>query len=93
MLLGNAVDTSKASGTDGVSSQMLKSTAHSIAPSLTKLLNVSITTGKIPGKWKLPAVVPIPKTLGGSSDRREYRPISLLSVVSTNTFIAWSLSI
>ena len=59
MLLGNAVDTSKDSGPDGVSSQMIKATAHSIAPSLTKLFNISITTGKIPGKWKLSAVVPI----------------------------------
>jgi len=82
MLLGNAVDASKASGPDGVSSGMHKATAHSIAPSLTKLVNISIRTGKIPGKWKLSAVVPIPKTPAGSSDPREYRPISLLSVVS-----------
>jgi len=90
MLLGSAVDTSKVSGPDGVSSRMLKATAHPITPSLTKLFNISITTGKIPGKWKLSAVVPIPKTPGGSSDPREYRPISLLSVVSKileNTFI------
>ena len=67
MLLGNAVGTSKASGPDGVSSGMLKATAHPIAPSLTKLFNISITIGKIPGKWKLSAVVPIPKTPGGST--------------------------
>ena len=59
MLLGNAIDTSKDSGPDGVPSGMLKAIAHSIAPSLTKLFNISITTGKIPGKWKLSAVVPI----------------------------------
>jgi len=77
-----AVDTSRAPGPDGVSSWMLKATAHSTVPSLTQLFNISITTGKIPGKWKLSAVVPIPKTPGGSSDPREYRPISLLSVIS-----------
>ena len=56
MLLG---DTSKDSGPDGVSSRMLKATAHPITLSLTKLFNISITTGKIPGKWKLSVVVPI----------------------------------
>ena len=45
-----AVDTSKAPGPDGVSSWMLKATAHSTVPSLTQLFNISITTGKIPGK-------------------------------------------
>ena len=43
-----ALDTSKANGPDNISAKMLKSTAVSIAPVLTKLLNLSITTGKLP---------------------------------------------
>jgi len=31
-----SLDTSKANGLDGISARMLKSTAHSIAPSITK---------------------------------------------------------
>ena len=57
-----ALDTSKANGPDNVSAKMLKSTSVSIAPALTKLLNLSITTGKLPSAWKTYSVVPIPKT-------------------------------
>ena len=60
---------------------MLKNTAHSIAPSLTKLFNISIGLGRLPESWKTSLVVPIPK----SSNHKEvsnYRPISLLPIVS-----------
>jgi len=49
---------------------------------LTDLFNLSISTGKIPQKWKIFSVVPIPKTPTNSTDPYKYRPISLLSVVS-----------
>ena len=38
------LNTSKANGQDGISATMLKSTAHSIAPGLTKLFNKSISS-------------------------------------------------
>ena len=76
-----ALDTSKANGPDNISAKMLKSTAVSIAPVLTKLLNLSIITGKLPSAWKTSSVVPIPKT-ENKSDAKNYRPISLLSVTS-----------
>ena len=47
---------------DGVSAQMLKATALSIAPSLAKLYNISISQGRFPECWKLSTVVPIPKS-------------------------------
>lgn len=75
------LDTSKASGPDGISGMMLKHTASSIGPILTKLFNLSITTGKVPTAWKMSAVVPIPKSKD-SADPSNYRPISLLSVCS-----------
>ena len=43
-----SLDTSKANGPDGISAQMLKGTAHSIAPSLTKLFNISISPRSLP---------------------------------------------
>ena len=49
-----------------------------IAPSLT---NLSITTGCFPTCWKTSNVVPVPKSKT-HSDCTQYRPISLLSVVS-----------
>ena len=56
---------------------MLKGTALSITPVLTRLFNMSIEHGIFPEKWKLSSVVPIPKV----GDHTKYRPISLLSIV------------
>ena len=60
---------------------MLKSTAHSIAPGLTKLFNKSISSGRMPLTWKTSSVVPIPKG-DDKSSVKNYRPISLLSIIS-----------
>ena len=76
-----SLDTSKANGPDGISARMLKATAVSIVPSLTKILNLSIETGKFPELWKHSLVVPIPKANDHKSPSN-YRPISLLSVIS-----------
>ena len=61
---------------------MLKGTAISIAPILTELFNLSITSRKVPSKWKISSVVPIPKSSANVDNPSNYRPISLLSVVS-----------
>ena len=76
-----SLDTSKANGSDGICARMLKGTAHSITPVLTRLFNMSIESGIFPDKWKLSSVVPIPKG-GDHSNPSNYRPISLLSVIS-----------
>ena len=71
----------KSIGFDGVSPKMLKFTAFSIAPSLTNLFNLSITTGTLPAAWKHARIVPIFKK-GDKSLPSNYRPISVLSTVS-----------
>ena len=76
-----AINISKASGPDNISGRMLKSTATSIAPSITKIFNQSITTGTFPHAWKQSNVVPIPKSTNKGSPTN-YRPISLLLVLS-----------
>ena len=76
------LDTSKASGPDGISAKMLKGVRHSIAPHLTALFNKSIALGQIPQCWKTSMVVPIPKTTSELNKPGNYRPILLLSVVS-----------
>ena len=50
-LLGS-LDTTKATGPDGVSAIMLKRTAPSIAPAMTKLFNLSLRSGQVPTDWK-----------------------------------------
>ena len=76
-----SLDTSKATGPDGISARMLKSTASSITPSVTTLLNLSPHIGCLPKEWKRSSVVPIPKKSSATMPNN-YRPISLLSIVS-----------
>ena len=76
-----SLDANKASGPDGVSATMLKATASSIAPAITKLFNKTIQLGQIPNDWKLSSIVPIPKGNAASSVSN-YRPISLLPILS-----------
>ena len=63
---------------------MLKSTACSIAPSLTKLFNHSIASGIFPEAWKHARIVPIHKKGDkvSSLSLATGRPISVLSIVS-----------
>ena len=60
-----SLDTSKASGPDGISCKMLKETADSIAPSFTRLLQLSLSTATVPGCWKQANVLPLFKTGDG----------------------------
>lgn len=76
-----AVDSSKATGPDLISGIMLKRTAHAITPIVTCLFNMSIRNCTFPDCWKTSLVSPIPKS-GNLSNPANYRPISLLSVIS-----------
>ena len=60
---------------------MLKQTAVSITPSLTKLFNCSIASGMFPSDWKCARITPIFKS-SDSSLPNNYRPISILSIAS-----------
>ena len=61
---------------------MLKSTAHSIVTPLLHIFNLSIQSGILPSDWKHSHIVPIPKSKTPSSSPSDYRPISLLPIVS-----------
>ena len=56
-----------APGPDGISSHMLQHTSYSIAESLTKLFNKSLSLGSVPSVWKLSNVSPAYKS-GDHSD-------------------------
>ena len=77
------LDTTKSTGNDGISPKMLKCTAVSIARTLCKLFNMSISTGTFPSDWKVGRITPIPK---GTDNQRPsgYRPISVLPVYYAN---------
>ena len=76
-----AIDTNKASGPDGISGKMLRNTAFSICPILTKIFNLSIKTGKVRHKWKVSSVVPVPKCSIYTDNLYNYRSITLLPVI------------
>ena len=75
------LDVSKSNGPDGISARMLKGVAANIAPSVTKLFNISLTSGCFPVLWKSLNVVPIPKC-NDLTNPNNYRPISLLPILS-----------
>lgn len=70
-----------ASGPDSISSVMLRGSADAISPAITTLFNLSLKHCTVPDQWKLSNVTPILKS-GDSSDVSNYRPISLLSLIS-----------
>ena len=75
------MDTTKATDPDGISAIMLKNTATAIAPMATFLCNMSISNGKVPECWKTSLVIPIYKQ-GETHDPKNYRPVSLLPIIS-----------
>ena len=76
-----AIDPSKACGPDQIPGRLLKECASEIAPSLTRLINLSLRVGRVPQEWKRANIVPVLKK-GNKEDVKNYRPISLLSLIS-----------
>ena len=75
------IDPSKASGPDQIPGRVLRECSAEIAPSLTRLINTSLSVGCVPQDWKRANVVPIFKK-GDNEDVCNYRAISLLSLIS-----------
>ena len=76
-----ALKTNKAIGLDKISARLLKNSAHTIALSVTKLLNLSIKTGKFPKLWKCSKITALFKS-GDRTNASNYRPISILPTLS-----------
>ena len=66
---------------DGLSGYFLKLSAPSIASSLTTVFNLSLSSGSFPDLWKKAKVSPLFKE-GSLFDRSNYRPISVLAILS-----------
>ena len=77
----SSLKSSKATGLDGISAKYLKMFAPYITDSMVKLCNVSIAEGQFPDSWKIARVIPLFKK-GSDADVNNYRPISILPVVS-----------
>ena len=75
------IDPSKAHGPDGLPSHILKEFAHQLGPSLYYLFTKSLKMSQIPMEWKLVNIILIHKQ-DNKNHVENYRPISLLSIVS-----------
>lgn len=68
-------------GIDGIGVNLMKNCSHSLLRPLEILFNSSISQGIFPELLKTAVVVPIYKA-GSNSEIKNYRPISILSVIS-----------
>ena len=68
-------------GSDNISLRFLKESLPITIMYLTCIINSSITTGTFPESWKHAIVVPVFKT-GDTMEPKDYRPISLLPIIS-----------
>ena len=75
------LDSSKATGIDGLGPRIIKLAAQVLSPSIALLINKSIKTGKFPTQLTSAKVIPIFKG-GTNTDPSNYRPISILPTIS-----------
>lgn len=75
------LDTSKATGPDGVPGRVVKECSAELCLPVTQLFQLISTTGVQPPAWKCAQVVPIHKR-NSKSNVKNYRPVSLLPILS-----------
>ena len=75
------LDPNKSTGIDGISPKLLKLASDALLPSLLQIINISLHTGVFPDVLKEARVFPIHKG-GTSEDPSNYRPLSILPIVS-----------
>ena len=74
-------EVNKAAGIDNISGQFLKDGANILATPVTQICNLSIKLSHFPHDCKLAKLKPLYKK-GSKTDPKNYRPISLLPIVS-----------
>ena len=75
------INASKSTGLDNLPAKFLKEAAPIIGKPLTHIINLSIESGEVPCDMKSARVVPIYKK-NSKTEAGNYRPVSILSVVS-----------
>ncbi len=80
--VARSLKSKKSSGYDGISNILLKSIINEIKYPLTIVFNKSFREGIFPNKMKLAEVIPLYKLKGRKDIMNNYRPVSLLPVIS-----------
>ena len=76
------LDLSKASGPDCIPVVVLKNCEPELSYILAELFSKCLKESCFPDSWKVSSVIPVFKNVGERSKAKNYRPVSLLSVVS-----------
>ena len=76
------LDSSKASGPDCIPKVVLKNCEPDLSYILDNFFNKYLKESCFPDCWKVSSVVPVFKNVGKRSTAKNYRPVSILSVVS-----------
>ena len=76
------LDSSKASGPDYIPVVVLKNFQPELSYILAKLFNKCLKESCFLDRWKVSSVVPVFKNVGERSTPKNFRPVSLLSVLS-----------
>lgn len=76
-----SLDTTKATGLDGIGPKVLKSCALALCDPLQLLFQLCLDKHTIPAEWRVHAITPVHKS-GDRTSVSNYRPISLLSNTS-----------
>jgi hypothetical protein len=77
----NDLNRKKSSGKDGLGQDKLSMAKNILKIPLTRIINSSIEKGQFPKIWKNAVVTPILKK-GEKTKKKNYRPVSCLSVLS-----------
>ena len=77
----NNLDTNKTAGIDNLSGRFLKDGAKHLALPIAQLCNLSINTASFPNCCKIAKLTPLYKK-GNKTEPKNYRPISLLPLIS-----------
>ena len=78
----SSIDSSKASGVDGIPSKVWKCTAIALYKPVHHLFSLCLKKSYIPREWRTHQITPILKRNGDKTSVTSYRPISLLSCIS-----------
>ena len=76
------LDSSKASGPDFILVMVLKNTEPELLYILAELFHMCLKESYFPNFWRISLLIPAFKNVGRTSAAKNYRQVSLLSVVS-----------
>ena len=76
------LDLSKTSGRDSIPVVVIRNFEPELSYILAELFNKCLKESCFPDCWKVSSVVPVFKNVGERSTAKNYRPVSLLPVVS-----------